>query len=117
MAVTGFWPIYKSLKATLAYADNPDKTTPKEYMDDDLYATNNISDIEKISPAFYETLKKQEVETLLIVRIDVASQTDGYLLCAEPRNRRIWQEAECAMLYFLAKMVAARIRIDGETLE
>ena len=39
MAVTGFWPIYKSLKATLAYADNPDKTTPKEYLDDDLYAT------------------------------------------------------------------------------
>ena len=38
MAVTGFWPIYKSLKATLAYADNPDKTTPKEYLDDDLYA-------------------------------------------------------------------------------
>ena len=38
MAVTGFWPIYKSLKDTLAYADNPDKTTPKEYVDDDLYA-------------------------------------------------------------------------------
>ena len=27
MAVTGFWPIYKNLKATLDYADNPDKTT------------------------------------------------------------------------------------------
>ena len=38
MAVTGFWPIYKNLRATLAYADNPDKTTPKEYVDDDLYA-------------------------------------------------------------------------------
>ena len=38
MAVTGFWPIYKNLKATLDYADNPDKTTPKEYVDDDLYA-------------------------------------------------------------------------------
>ena len=38
MAVTGFWPIYKNLKATLNYADNPDKTTPKEYVDDDLYA-------------------------------------------------------------------------------
>ena len=42
--------------------------------------------------------------------------TNGYLICAEPRNKRIWQEAECAMLYFLAKMVAARIRIDRETL-
>ena len=38
MAVTGFWPIYKNLKATLDHADNPDKTTAREYLDDDLYA-------------------------------------------------------------------------------
>lgn len=38
MAVTGFWPIYKNLKANLDYADNPDKTTAREYLDDDLYA-------------------------------------------------------------------------------
>ena len=38
MAVTGFWPIYKNLKATLDYADNPDKTTDRRYLDDDLYA-------------------------------------------------------------------------------
>ena len=38
MAVTGFWPIYKNLKATLDYADNPDKTNAREYLDDDLYA-------------------------------------------------------------------------------
>ena len=38
MAVTGFWPIYKNLKSTLDYADNPDKTTAREYLDDDLYA-------------------------------------------------------------------------------
>ena len=38
MAVTGFWPIYKNLKSTLDYADNPDKTTDRRYLDDDLYA-------------------------------------------------------------------------------
>ena len=38
MAVTGFWPIYKNLKATLDYSDNPDKTTSPEYLDADLYA-------------------------------------------------------------------------------
>ena len=38
MAVTGFWPIYKNLKATLDYADNPNKTTDRRYLDDDLYA-------------------------------------------------------------------------------
>jgi hypothetical protein len=38
VAVTGFWPIYKNLKATLDYADNPNKTTDRRYLDDDLYA-------------------------------------------------------------------------------
>ena len=38
MAVTGFWPVFKNLKATLDYVDNPDKTTAPEYLDEDLYA-------------------------------------------------------------------------------
>ena len=38
MAVTGFWPVFKNLNATLDYADNPDKTTAPEYLDEDLYA-------------------------------------------------------------------------------
>ena len=38
MAVTGFWPVFKNLQATLDYADNPDKITAPEYLDEDLYA-------------------------------------------------------------------------------
>lgn len=41
MAVTGFWPIKGNLKSVIEYADNPDKTTPQEYLDDDLYAALN----------------------------------------------------------------------------
>lgn len=37
MAVTGFRPVFKNLQATLDYADNPDKTTAPEYLDEDLY--------------------------------------------------------------------------------
>ena len=38
MATTGFWPIKGSLKAAIDYADNPDKTTAPEFVDNDLYA-------------------------------------------------------------------------------
>ena len=38
MAVTGFWPVKGKLKDVLDYADNPDKTTAPEYLDEDLYA-------------------------------------------------------------------------------
>lgn len=39
MATTGFWPVKGRLKEVIDYANNPDKTTAKEYLDEDLYAT------------------------------------------------------------------------------
>ena len=38
MATTGFWPVRGRLKEVIDYANNPDKTTAKEYLDEDLYA-------------------------------------------------------------------------------
>lgn len=36
MAVTAFWPVKGDLKPVIDYAENPDKTTPHKYMDDEL---------------------------------------------------------------------------------
>ena len=88
----------------------------KLMLSDDMFADNSLEKVEQRCPVTYEVMKKREVETLCVVRIGMDMDTDGFLICAEPRSRRIWQEAECAMLYFLAKMIAARIRIDGDTL-
>jgi len=84
---------------------------------DDLYANNDMEDVRRRSPEFHETVIKLEFETLCVVRIGLNLNTYGYLICAEARNRRIWQEAECAILLFLAKMMAATIEISGEVLE
>ena len=83
----------------------------------DLFADNSLEQVKIRAPEMYEVLRKREIETLCVVRIAMDGDTDGFLICAEPRNRRIWQESECAILYFLAKMIAARIRIDREALE
>lgn len=84
---------------------------------DDLFASNDMEEVRRRSPLFYETVEKLEVETLCVVRIGFRMDTNGYLICAEAKNRRIWQEAECAILYFLAKMTAAGIAIEGEELQ
>ena len=39
MATTGFWPVYNHLKETIAYAENPDKTVDRRFLDDDLWQT------------------------------------------------------------------------------
>ncbi len=36
MATTGFWPVKGSLKKVIDYADNPDKTTERKHLDEDL---------------------------------------------------------------------------------
>ena len=38
MATTGFWPIKGRLKDAIDYAENPDKTTDRKYLDKDLYS-------------------------------------------------------------------------------
>ena len=38
MATTGFWPVKNRLKEVIDYARNPDKTTDKKFLDEDLYA-------------------------------------------------------------------------------
>lgn len=38
MATTGFWPVKSRLKEVIDYAENPDKTIGKKYLDSDLYA-------------------------------------------------------------------------------
>lgn len=38
MATTGFWPVKSRLKEVIDYAENPDKTIDKKYVDSDLFA-------------------------------------------------------------------------------
>lgn len=85
-------------------------------MSDDLYASNTLDRVRRNCPHFHAALVKNEVETVMVVRIGMDLDCYGYLICAEPRSHRIWQEDECAAMYFLAKLLAASIRIDGEAL-
>ena len=39
MATTGFWPVKGRLKDVIDYAENPDKTIDRKYLDEDLYRT------------------------------------------------------------------------------
>lgn len=86
-------------------------------MDDDMFFDNALDAIERQSPVFFGALKKREAEAVLVVRVGIDSTTYGYLICAEPRSRRIWQEDECAILYFLAKLLAASVRTEGEDID
>ena len=54
MATTGFWPVKGNLKDVINYAENPDKTTEAEYLDQDLYqALRYVQNDEKTDKKMY----------------------------------------------------------------
>lgn len=83
---------------------------------DDIYRTNIIDELSESAPEFLNVLKKYKMDNVLIARISLNETTYGYIICAEPHSRRIWQEDECAIIYFLAKLIAGGIRMNGEEL-
>ena len=74
-------------------------------MEKEIYSTNNLVDIESKSPYFYQVLKNDAIEAILITKITIGEKDYGYLICAEPHTLRIWQESEHAILFMFARMV------------
>ncbi len=81
-----------------------------------VYSTNEIEELETKAPGLYNYCISKDVFSTLIVRIGLNDETYGYLMCAEPHTRRIWQDDEEAMMFFLARTVAGYIMLSGETL-
>ena len=85
-------------------------------LEDDLYASSDLEGIKERAPLTYEKFRAHDIGAIIIVRIGLNMETDGYLVCAETNNHRIWQEDECGILYFIAKSLAAYIRLSGESI-
>lgn len=75
-------------------------------MQDDLFSESTLDQIKKYSPEFYKTLIKNGFESVLISSIRKENTVKGYLICAVKRALRLWQENECAILFYLAELVA-----------
>ena len=75
-------------------------------MTDDLFSESSLDLIKRHSPGFYSALTKNNFESTLVARIRKDDEIKGYLICAVPRSLRIWQENECAILYFLAGLLS-----------
>ena len=64
MATTGFWPVKGRLKDMIDYAENPDKTIDRKYLDEDLYRTlEYAANAEKTDQRMYVTALNCPPET------------------------------------------------------
>ena len=70
MATTGFWPIKGRLKDAIDYAENPDKTIDRKYLDEDLYsalryAVNDKKTDKKMYVSAINCPKQQAYEAMM----------------------------------------------------
>ena len=64
MATTGFWPVKGRLKDVIDYAENPDKTIDRKYLDEDLFRTlEYAANAEKTDQRMYVTALNCPPET------------------------------------------------------
>lgn len=75
-------------------------------MENDLFSERTLDLIKKRSPKFYAVLTRNGFESVLISRIRKGEIMKGYVVCAVKRSLRIWQETECAILFYLSELLA-----------
>ncbi|MCR5097940.1 MAG: GGDEF domain-containing protein [Lachnospiraceae bacterium] len=75
-------------------------------MVDDVFNDGSLDRVQKESPVFYSVLMEHCLGLVMVTRIRKQNEIKGYLVCAAKRNNRIWQENECAILYYLAGLLS-----------
>ena len=75
-------------------------------MGEDLFCEHTLDMVKKHSPKFFKTLNDNGFESVLISSVMKEDQVKGYLVCPVRRSLRIWQENECAFLYYLAELIS-----------
>ena len=83
-----------------------DASDISKIMKEDLFMESSLDLVKKHSPIFYDALMQKGFESVLISSIRKGNTTYGYLICAVQRSLRIWQENECAVLYYLSDLLA-----------
>lgn len=86
----------------------------EQLIEEDIFTTNEVAHIADRSRSLFELCQKQAFETILMIRIGIQDETFGYLVCAEPRTLRIWQDDENAIMLFVARMLAVYMQASGE---
>lgn len=81
---------------------------------DDVTACSTLDSIREDCPQLFKTMIGMGLGSALIARIRKHDEVKGYLVCAADRSFRIWQENECATLYFVTGLLMAGLCLENE---
>ena len=73
---------------------------------DDIYSSNTILDIDNANSDLATIFRPLKLSSILVTRIEKEGITYGYIMYAEDRLNRIWQNDEKAVLIYLSRLIA-----------
>ncbi len=82
---------------------------------DIIFSSNALEDdVKQKSPIFYGILKSYDLESIMISKLMMRGEIMGYLMCAEPRSLRIWQDDEYAVMFSAGRMISGFLAGTGQ---
>ena len=83
-------------------------------LDEAAYSGPVDEEMGDIAPMLHKVLKNLGAQSVIIARVGVDRDTDGYLVCTGKRGKNIWSAEESSLMFFAAKLLAMRIRLDKD---
>ncbi len=74
---------------------------PSDIIKDELTIINGIDSFKSREPVFHEILERKQTGCMIAVKLG----EKGYLICCVKNKQRLWQQDECAILYFISTML------------
>ncbi len=83
-------------------------------MDEAAYSGAVDEEMGEIAPMLHKVLADMGAKSVIIARVGVDRDTDGYLVCTGKKGKSIWSFEESSLMFFAAKLLAMRIRLDKD---
>ncbi|MBR4718827.1 MAG: GGDEF domain-containing protein [Lachnospiraceae bacterium] len=83
-------------------------------LDEAAYSGPVDEEMGDIAPMLHKVLENIGAQSVIIARVGLDRDTDGYLVCTGKRGKNSWSADECGLLYFAVKLLAMRMRLDKD---
>jgi len=97
------------MRSAMDPAFDADASDLPQLMKEPVFSERGLERVQREAPVFYRTMTENGWGSALIMRFGNGQTGYGYLICAVERSYRIWQENECAVLYYLAGLLEQTI--------
>ncbi|MCR5508792.1 MAG: GGDEF domain-containing protein [Lachnospiraceae bacterium] len=83
-------------------------------MNNEIFPCGNIDALKSVSPMLHKALARRGAASAIIARVGADKEVDGYFVGISDEEKRVFNDYETGLLYFLTRFIAVRARLDND---